>query len=412
MKNTDVPPVAVFGTVQKVNEIKHKMGIRISTTNSEKEKSEKEKNIYTGSEETFRIGGRDENPTVSEEEKTILRKTLLKDNPEEVYMQEDVSFYDGYYLSEHAIDDGLMEEVRKIRRIYKNYPKYLYACYVRDLYLDILEKKYGTSSPLAIAKGLTLVDVPKDTFIPPDPIYSRNAPDYEQSLSHRIGATIEGTKLSKEETFALLQEIGNALDVRPEDIKVNSHGIMAKKEVLDFYFDEDNRRSTAQFSGRSINVKDLDAIQKIMRSWSAPEQTSPKNEDHSIPFPESEAGVRELIRWRDSYELTNALEYPVKELCTDMVYDEVTKKPMTRQELQQRNMVRMLGEHGWDTLKVMSQLGIGSKVDRMLDRTKQRRRKKSRKKAASFFDDIMGNNDEYDDPVTDIDSLRSTLFDI
>ena len=77
MKNTDVPPVAVFGTVQKVNEIKHKMGIRISTTNSEKEKSEKEKNIYTGSEETFRIGGRDENPTVSEEEKGVLKKNCI-----------------------------------------------------------------------------------------------------------------------------------------------------------------------------------------------------------------------------------------------------------------------------------------------------------------------------------------------
>lgn len=408
MKNTEVPPVAVFGTVQKVNEIKHKMGIKISTTKSE---HEKDKPLYTSSEEAFRIGGRDEIPTITEEERAILRKTLLKDNPENVYMQEDVSFYDGYYLSEHTIDNGLMDEVRKIRRIYKNYPKYLYACYIRDIYLDILEEQYGTSSPLAIAKGLTLVDVPKDTFIPPEPIYSRNAPDYEQSLSHRIGATIEGTEMTPEETMELLQDIGNALDVRPEDIKVNSHGIMAKKEVLDYYFGEDAKQSTAQFSGRTINVKDLDAIQKIMRSWSVPDQTLPENEDYPIPFPESEAGMWEQIRWRASYELTDALEHPVQELGTDMVYDEVTKKPMTRQELQQRSMVRMLGEHGWDALKVMSQLGIGSKVDRMLDRTKRKRRKKSRKKAASFFEGIMG-DEEYDDPAMDIESLRSALFDV
>lgn len=400
-------PVNAFGSVTKVNEIKRKAGIKITTTTEEKE----ERLVGNPSEQAFRIGGMEEEPTVSDEELNILRNTILRNNPEEVYMQEDMTFYDSYYLSEHHIDDALMEEVRKIRRIYKNYPKYLYACYIRDKYLDLLEEKYGTSSPLAFKMGMTTIAVPRDTFIPPEPIYSRNAPDYNKSISDKIDIHLPAKEMVTEEIEQLLKHIGNSLDVNPEDIKVNSHGVMAKKEVLDFYFDGKDDNSSYQYSGRSINVKDLDAIQKMIRSWNKPEEPTTLKEEKRIMFPDSEKGREERIRWRFNYELAEAIEHPEVEKDTDMVYDDVTNKPMTRKELNQRKLARMLEDYGWDALKIMTQLGIGTKVDRMITRTKNKRRKKSKKKAAGFFDGIMGGDDTYDDPINDVDDLRRLFFD-
>ena len=128
----------IFGSVSKVNEYNRKNGLKPIQTETDK------KLVSNGNSKAFQIGG-DGNPEtteVTESELDMLKNILLRGNPEEVFMQEDVSFYDTYYLSNVKIDDVLTAEVRKIRRIYRNYTKYLYACYIRDKYMDLLMEYY------------------------------------------------------------------------------------------------------------------------------------------------------------------------------------------------------------------------------------------------------------------------------
>ena len=95
----------------------------------------------------------------------------------------------------------------------------------------------------------------------------------------------------------------------------------------------------------------------------------------------------------------------------ELVYDDVTKRPMTRSEYNRRKTLRSLSENGgWDMVKLMSQMNVGSKIERKMAMSKNKRKKRARKKAASFFSDITGGNLDYDEPVTSVDELRKMLF--
>ena len=64
---------------------------------------------------------------------------------------------------------------------------------------------------------------------------------------------------------------------------------------------------------------------------------------------------------------------------------------------------------GWDEIKLMQQLQIGSKIERTKLKNKAARRKKARKKASNFFSEAMGDNSFGDDIITP-DELRRYLF--
>ena len=407
---SDAP--VIFGSVTKVNEYNRQNGLKPI-------QSEPDKRIVSnGNSKAFQIGG-DGNPDtteVTDDELKMLKNILLRGNPEEVFMQEDVSFYDTYYLSNVKIDDALTAEVRKIRRIYRNYTKYLYACYIRDKYMDLLLEQYSDQSSIFRFIGQPMNRIPDDVFIPPNPIYSKHAEDYEKVMSGGYVMEMPFEEPSEEEIAELLQSLIDGCGLDPNTIEIDSNGVEVFKPVLESYAEACGENdSHSRYSGpSSVNVADLDMLQKMIRSWHKKEDDEKETLRTRVPFPKSENGMRELYYNEFSYyimdhldEIMNGEDYDPNEL----VYDDVTKRPMTRSEYNRRKTLRSLSENGgWDMVKLMSQMNVGSKIERKMAMSKNKRKKRARKKAASFFSDITGGNLDFDEPVTSVDELRKMLF--
>lgn len=393
--------IAMFGSVAKVNEYKRKNGIEITP--------DKPKPIETNVKGAFQIGKEDDGKDVviTDEEMKLLNKVILKSNPEEVYLQEDLDFYDSYYFNNGSknIDEELLKEARGIRRLYKNHTKYMYACYIREKYLDMLEDVYGSSSTNAV---MNIWQLPDDVFIPPQPMYSRNAPDYDKVMSGVISTETPVDPLTPEERNALLMSYANARGIDLDSVGIVSD-ITVDRVVESVLLA--NSSSSGKFSGPSVNVSDLDSLQRLIKSWHQKEDDK-KQMGSRIPFPESDAGRRErFLSELAFYVIDHINDEDEKEDENELVYDEVTKHTMTRRDFNERNMIRMMSsEGGWDDVKLMQQLQVGSKIERTKLKNKASRRKKAKKKATSFMNDIMGGN-SFDGDVVTPDELKRYLFD-
>lgn len=401
-------PIA-FGSVSGVNKYKQSNGIKIEPAEN---KSKRPATITTSS--AYNIGGTDDGSevVVLDSELELLNNILIRNDPEVVYMQEDFSFYDDGYLSDVKIDDGLLAEVRKIRRIYRNYEKYMYACYIREKYLSYIEQEYSMDTILQYTNYNTVI-VPKDVFIPPYPIYSKNADDYDEVMSGNYMPKMDFEPPSDEELMEVIDKIAEYMGRDPEEIDCVPGGIETFRPALEMY-DDDIIHSSKYSGPSSVSVTDLDALQKLIRSWHEKEETKVEQRRERIPFPKSEEGIRRQYYSEMAYYITdyiNAGEQEEDE--NEMVYDEVIKKPMTRKEYRRRKALRMLSENcGWDMVKLMSQLNVGSKMERRILRNKAKNKKKARKKAENFMNDIMGMNDDYNDAPTAMseEELRNYLF--
>ena len=390
--------VQMFGSVAKVNEYKRKNGIEVK---------ERVKPIETAVKGAFQIGNTNpEEVVITDEEMVILNKVILKSNPEEVYMQEDVDFYDSYYFNKgnSLIDEDLLKEARGIRRIYKNYTKYLYACYIREKYFDMLEEVFSRPSANRIMNIKTL---PDDVFIPPYPMYSRNAPDYDKAMAGILSTEVPIDPPTYEELKELIDSYAKARGIDVLTIE-HVHDICVDRvveSVITARNEEEHR-----FSGPSVNVADLDNLQRLIKSWHQKEDEK-KQQGRNIPFPESDAGRRYRCANKYAWHIIDEMEKvnDESEDENELVYDEKTKHTMTRRELKQRQMVRLMAsEGGWDEIKLMQQLQVGSKIERTKLKNKAARRKKARKKAASFLEDVMG--DSIAGESITPDELRRYLF--
>lgn len=400
----------VFGSISKVNEYKKSKGLEIT-------KPEPEKRLVSNSDNNaFQIGGSGDGSSmdVSDNELQLLDKVLLRGNPEDVFMQEDISFYDNYYLNDVKMDDFLTSEVRKIRRIYRNYTKYLYACYIRDKYFDALTEQYQMDTILKYSDQ-DVVRIPKDVYLPPDPIYSKNAEDYEKVMRGGYSPELPFDEPSEEEVRELLQSMIDASGINLDEVECDCSGVIVYKPALASY-DEmySDNSSGKRYSGpSSVNVTDLDNLQKMIRSWYKKEDDKKELVKNRIPFPNSEEGMRQqYLNEFSFYILDHIGDADDEEDENEMVYDDVSNKPMTRKEYNRRRTLRMLSDNsGWDMVKLMTQMNVGSKIERKMALRKRNRGKKMKKKAASFFHDVTGMSTDFDNPVTSVDDLRKYLFD-
>lgn len=385
----------VFGSIESVNKYKKSNGIKIDQPKDHKPVAVEE---TTGSVAYVIGGGEDDQEVVvTEEEINMLNNIKLRNNPDVICMQEDFSFYDDYYLSNVKIDDVLLAEARKIRRIYRDYEKYMYACYIREKYLSCLEEKYGTDTLLRYTKNNTIM-VPRDVFIPPYPIYSKNAKDYDAVMSGTYTPKQEDIDPpSEEELMRVMDSLKESLG-RNVGIETTPGGILTFRPGLALY-DGENITHSSKWSGpSSVSVTDLDSLQKMIRSWHRKEDAKMEQTRSRIPFPKSEEGIKQWYLNELAYVIE---DYMAKENQEDdeneMTYDEISKKPMTKKELNRRKTLRMLANNcGWDMVKLMSQLNVGSKMERKVMRNKQKGKKKAIKKATDFMSGIMGETIEYD----------------
>lgn len=404
MANTHTPIMA-FGTSDYVRHVNEAKGIKPT-------EETKEVIINSPKGTQFVIADCDSDREVTEAELKLLDNVIIKNDYQTVFMQEDKDFYDDYYMSDLSMDNELLKAIRGIRRIYKSYDKYLYACYLRDYYLDKLDEMYGedyTSSVLKFTEERT-VRVPPDVFLPPSPIYSRNADDYTYTVTNGGLAGIVTHEASEEEIQEFIESWNEHLSTIDTDNVGISSDVVTDRRILSEY---NNNESQHSMPTDSINVSDMNSMRKIIQSWHSKKDES-KSSD-KLAFPDSDEGIAELNRRYLTDEVLKIMEEDRKPLDdNEMVTDEVTNKVMTRREYNIRQTQRLFSEAGgWDLIKLMKQAGTGSKFERsMLDR-KQRSKKRAKKQARDYFKDIEGLGSDYNDYESEdvsIEELRKYLM--
>ena len=364
----------------------------------------------------------DDMPEISNEDLKLLMESRYRHDPFIVYMQSDVNFYDEFYNGSESVIEGidkdLMEDVKNIRRIYKNYFQYDHALRLIDIYLDALEEKYGGPDMFQTYLQAGLV---KD-WIPPRPVYSRTSPDYQYYLEGKFELNINDwdddkiESLMAELTESLraeipIEDIGIVGDVMTDSVISNQYMLASQQSTNGVY----RMGMNTNFNGVSAN--DLIEVQRMLRSWMDPE-TEVKSKDNKVSsdafFTDTEDAIRARYFTQSPITATGLSEAMEKgymeeddEDLDEMVIDPVSGRPMTRGELRNRQFIRLLAESGWNELRLMRKLGVGSNFELKLLEQKRRRRKNATKKAKSFMDDIAG----YDiTEVTDIEELNNILF--
>lgn len=388
---------------------------------------EEDFNEYKKEEKTQNVVGTsnkiayDDMPEISEADLKLLMESRYRHDPFVVYMQSDVNFYDEFYNGNESVINGidkeLMEDIKNIRRIYKNYFQYDHALRLIDIYLDALEEKYGGPEMFQTYLQAGLV---KD-WVPPRPVYSRTSPDYQYYLEGKFELNVNDwdddkiESLMKELTEELLseipiEEIGIVGDVMTDPITSSQFMLASQQQRGGVY----RMGMNTNFNGVSAN--DLIEVQRMLRSWMDPETEVKSNNKTTTNeyFSDTEEAIRARYFTQSPITATGLSEAIEKgymdedeEDLDEMVIDPVSGRPMTRGELRNRQFVRFLSEAGWNELRLMRKLGVGSNFELKLLEQKRRRRKNAAKKAKSFMDDIVG----YDiTEVTDIDELNNILF--
>ena len=359
----------------------------------------------------------------------MLRRTRHHHDPQTVYMQSDVSFYDVFYTSseETIIDDKeLLEQARAIRRIYKSYPAYLYAMNIRDMYMEALEEKIGNDLLFSVFTKSGDAKV----WIPPVPIYSKRAEDYENG-QYGIIDTSEAFDWDDD----LIIEIKNTLS---EDKNISSakdvsvtYGVATDNlTIINSDYPEDNAARSHK-GVTSVNLADMDELRKIFKGWYQDDtaKESKKLSEEEALKKRAFSKTPERIE-RDYYlsqlpvlsrslsDIMNDVALPSKYNPNEMVVDDKSGKPMTRKEHEVRTVFRLLKDAGWDNeLKLMHLLGVGSSREYSILKTKQSKKKRRSNKKITTYADSSDDTGMYGDKnvenleiFSDLDSLKAQIF--
>ena len=377
---------------------------------AQQEKQRQERLTGVNADGTVRKIAYDNMDPISDEDLKILKQTINRHDSSTVYMQSDIDFYDEYYHEDDSIEGDLLKEAKKIRRLYKSYPKYLYAVYIRNLYLDFLVDKYGGYETFERYFSMGLVN----EWIPPLPVFSKSSPDYEQYKSGVIELnSVEFIDDDKLKAHADLLTDEESIDIT----NVGVIGDIMTSPIVLRHIDDSSQSSsiTARSSNNSINgvsADDLISIQNMFRSWYRPTPDK-KSDNLSGLFADTPEKIRERYYTGPLVDMGNSKfggeVIEVEPDPNEMVIDAKLNRPMTRREHEQREFVRLLADAGWSETRMMKHLGVGSKYEQQLMFNKEKRRNKNYKKAKGLINDILGGGSslEYIDSV---DQLRGALF--
>ena len=393
--------MAAYGSVASVYKYNKANGINTPIV------KEPVKSTVKPTEKAFVIAN-EEVTTVDKSELDLLDNIILKHNPHEVYMRRDVDVYDQlYFIDNNEMSNELLKEVRGLRRIYRNYRQYLYACWLRDLYLDSLEEQYS-SDDLSIMRykdGKKVITIPPGTFIPPVPIYSRHAEDWEQVQNGTFSISNAIMQEDEDKMLEFMDRFYYSLDIDINDVGVTT-GVQVDRRVMNIEL-RDNELEQSRYSApKSVNVSDLDSIQKYMRYWFKKDEDDKEYTREKVPFPKSPDGMKKLTEMALGMKILE--DYANRDTPVDgnqMVYDERLKKNMTLTEYNKRTSLRTVCElGGWDIVKVMQQLNVGSKYERKMAQRKNRRSNKIKRQVDDFFSTFEGEG------VMDVEELRNAFF--
>jgi hypothetical protein len=399
-----------FGTKTEYQSFKKNTGIVLDHA------EEQQKNDKNSAPRT--VIKSDDTTMIDQEILDLLKRTRHRQPVDIVYMQSDISFYDTFYNADDSQDE-LTLEARGIKRVYKNYPKYLYAMYIREMYMDRLESKYPNLVIFQslMAKGLL------DDWVPPLPIYSTRADDYEESLT--------GVNTSDEFEWKdddIIKIISDNLNEMVDD--VSEIGIDTDVLTDIMFIRVANGDGSKDYRSKnvtsSINISELESLQRMFKSWYKPEDVDSEFDKLGDVFKNTPAKIRERYYLSLTPDMTGLLDKAMRYESLDsefldeneMVFDSVTNKPMSRKELGKRNLIRFLGDAGWDTVKLMREMNVGSNYERSKLNDKNRNKKKPGSVVTES--DKPWENESYDiygDPMnsetvqfSDFNSMMDTMF--
>lgn len=379
-----------------------------------KESGEKsQSSVGTGEFNTIAYDNMD---PISDEDLDILKHTINRHDALEVYMHSDTSFYDSFYNHDESEIDPLLQEARGIRRLYKNIPDYKYAMHIRQLYIQSLVDKYGGEEMYEMfLRGGKVTD-----WVPPVPILSKYADGYDLFIQG-----IEDMDTNDYDTDSILrimEQWEETIDV--EDMSIIGD-VETRRQVIIAAESVGAERSPIRFGGANgningVSVNDLTGLQQMFTSWYKEDQETEQMDvvdtsnffkdtpdairrDYFLDDPVSSDGVlEELLIKAGDYDFTE------DENLSEMVIDDATKLPMTRGEMYKRQFIRKMANCGWNDVRLMRRMSVGSEYElRLLDQ-KNRKNKIAKKKARSMMDAMMGTDTLQE--VNTIEDLDRLMF--
>ena len=385
-----------------------------------KETQEKETTVGTGN----KIASADM-PDISEEDLNIIKRSRKRHDCFTVYMQSDMSFYDEYYNMEETTDEfiteDLLNKVKSIKRIYKNFLAYNTAMKIRDKYIDALIDKYGGLDMFNLqlrAGGVT-------DWIPPVPMYSKNSPDYKYYLEGKFEVPAEwDDEFLIEAMNHYMEKFAEIHDV--DKIEASVQVMTDPRLIYDLkYVKDDNAtraaiRRNQMYQTNTINGLspcDTEGMMDFVRSMIDPSLSKPEEKTTSQKqfFRLTKENIEEdyyLTTPISTDDLVSSIkqgyyEEPEEDL-NEMMVDPESHKPMTKKEYQSRALIRELSKtSGWNELRLMYTFGIGNSYEWKRMKQKEKRHRKARKKAQSFMNslDILGEDVQYASTVNELDDI-------
>lgn len=363
---------------------------------------------------------------ISQEDLLILRQNHTRHDPYTVFMQAEEAFYDNFYNTSDVQRDGsnedpyisaeLLADAKSIRKVHSRYDKYARDMQIREKYMNALAEKYGGWERF---ERLLSIGGVRD-YIPNLPLFARSSDDYEIYLQG--GPSIDiGENISDEDIMQLVQQIAEERDVHPEDVDIVAGVISSFVQRNHAELEQNNNSGIRRVYNNNIgdaHYSNMQELQQLFRSWYIEEEKeSDKDVDRSQYFCDTPSAVKQKYHTSKIQGMEGILTDIMNGTYVDeeeqfdpneMVVDPSTGKAMTRAELNKRNWLKRLTECGFDELKLMRHLGVGSKYEISMKKEELRRRKRGKKKAKSLVGDIMGDN--FMDTASTIDDIESYLF--
>ena len=361
------------GSTKSYNEFKRKH--QIADTEEEKREAELErvgkKQGSSGSSKT--VLSKETLTKIDDETMTILRRTRCVNDFEEVFMQSSLSFYDQYYNDTEATPE--LKAARQIRRLYtSSYSEYLEAVQIRNEYIDTLVEKYGGENAFMQKYQAGLVR----EWIPPVPKLSKRADDYELYLTGIIPTSCE--TLPEEEKKRIMEKImeeASDMEVDESGGVETSYGEI--KAVLEM-IDEEYNGGYYNRGGYSSEIRSLEELNRVFKSWYKTDDGEVKHELFKNAPENIQKRFDEWRAYREPGLLARLgrgeeIEQPQINM-NEQVHDEVTGRTMTRQEYENRRLIRFLGENGWSESRLLKYQNMSSSLDNMKRKTRANKKRK------------------------------------
>lgn len=386
-----------IGSKRSYEEFKREKNIRVDEPEENNPDSQETKEVSKATELS-----KDTLSKIDDDMMLILKRTRCAHSYDDVYMQSSLEFYDEYYNDTEMSDE--LKAARQIRRTYKRYVDYLNAIQVRNKYIDTLIEKYGGEENFDRKLSMGMM---KD-WIPPLPVLSKRSEDYELYLSGIIpvsteclpDGTIEKVMEAMNEDLSDV-ELDKSFDVETRIGFINNY-----EEFIDSMYDSYGITKR----GGTVTVSDLEELNKIFKSWY-------KNEDQTETremFKNAPENIRKRFFSYCSYrepglltKIANGGEIEEELLdMNELVHDSKTGKSMSRQELWQREQIRLLAKNGWSEPRLLNYYNVGSRLERM---SRKKKPNKKRKRPGNEFMDSM-NSPEGLDPMYSENDYMSEAF--